>query len=106
MIGQRVTGESHGAARIEVAATPIGRVAVLAGDDLQQPEYARLAMFAGAEILLSPCAERRDERARARHLSRGARAWENHAMVAAARARPPRSTIAARRTPLSSDAVS
>ncbi len=79
---------ARGAAKIEVADTPFGRLAVLVDDDLLHPEYARIATFAGAEVLLNPCAERRDERSEARHLSRGARAWENHAAVVVSSAGP------------------
>ncbi len=78
---QYAIGESRGAATVQVADTPLGRLAVLVDDDLLHPEYARLATFAGAEMLLNPCAERRDARSEARQLSRGARAWENHAFV-------------------------
>ncbi|MCC6171199.1 MAG: hypothetical protein IT481_04125, partial [Gammaproteobacteria bacterium] len=81
---QPAIGEGRGAAQVEVLDTPHGRLAVLVGDDALQPEYARLAMFGGAELLLLPCAERLDERSIARRLSRGARAWENHAVVVAA----------------------
>ncbi|MCU0757729.1 MAG: hypothetical protein MUF07_00820 [Steroidobacteraceae bacterium] len=77
-------GEARGAPAVPVLETADGWLAVLVGDDAQQPEYARLAMFAGAELILNPCAERLDERSEARRLSRGARAWENHAVVVAA----------------------
>jgi predicted amidohydrolase len=73
---------SEGATRVETFDSEHGCIAVLVGGDLLHPEYARLAMFAGAEILLNPCAERADERAAARQFSRAARAWENHVVVA------------------------
>ncbi|MEY4357618.1 MAG: hypothetical protein RL469_944, partial [Pseudomonadota bacterium] len=41
------------------------------------------ALFAGAEIILNPTDERSDDRSTARHYARGARAWENLAVVAA-----------------------
>jgi predicted amidohydrolase len=82
----------QGPARVAVADTPCGRLAVLVDGDVLHPEYARLAMFAGAEILLNPCRERRDERSEARHLSRGARAWENHACVVVSSAAAPHGT--------------
>jgi predicted amidohydrolase len=74
--------ETDGAGSVAVLDTRCGRLAVLVDGDLLHPEYARLAMFAGAELLLNPCAERADERAGARALSRGSRAWENHVAVA------------------------
>lgn len=77
-------GASEGEARMAVVDFTRGRLAVLVDDDLLHPEYARLALFAGAELLLNPCAERLDERSEARQLSRGARAWENHAAVLSA----------------------
>jgi predicted amidohydrolase len=73
---------SDGGTHIETFDSAHGRIAVLIGGDLLHPEYARLAMFAGAEILLNPCAERADERAAARQFSRAARAWENHVVIA------------------------
>ena len=89
VLSQPEIGEAHGAARLATLATPYGQLALLVGDDAQHPEYARLAMFAGAEILLNPCAERLHERTEARRLARGARAWENHAVLAAASLAPP-----------------
>jgi predicted amidohydrolase len=89
-LAQRSIGAGHGAAEVAVADTGGGRVAVLVEDDLLHPEYARLALFAGAELLLNPCHERRDDRSPARHLSRGARAWENHACIVVASAGAPR----------------
>lgn len=66
---------------VAVIDTECGTLACLPGPDLLHAEYARLAVFKGAEILLNPTAERLDERSAARHLSRGARAWENHAAI-------------------------
>jgi predicted amidohydrolase len=81
VLEQRSIGDGLGSATVPVASTPHGRIACLPGDDLLHPEYARLAMFGGAEIIANPCAEFLDERSQARHFSRGARAWENHAAV-------------------------
>jgi len=81
---QASIGAGRGAAQVTVAESPIGQLAVLVDDDLLHAEYARLALFAGAEVLLNPCSERMDERSEGRQLSRGARAWENHAAVLAA----------------------
>ena len=88
-LSQSSIDAGSGAARIGVADTPCGRLALLVDGDLLHPEYARLALFSGAEILLNPCSERRDERSEARHLSRGARAWENHACVVVSSAAAP-----------------
>ena len=82
-IVQTAIGGSRGAAALAVVDTACGRLALLVGDELLHPEYARLALFAGAEIILNPCSDASDERTEARHLSRGARAWENHAVVVA-----------------------
>ncbi|MFM8518534.1 MAG: nitrilase-related carbon-nitrogen hydrolase [Nevskiaceae bacterium] len=70
-----------------------GTLACLPGADLLHAEYARLAMFSGAEILLAPMTEKLDERSTARHLSRGARAWENHAAVVTVYLEPARHEI-------------
>ncbi len=74
------------AAHVRICETPYGVLACLPGDDPWFPEYARLAVFHGAEILLNPCAEQRDQQSEARQLSRSARAWENHAVLACASA--------------------
>lgn len=79
---QAAIGGGQGAAKVEVVETPAGLLACLPDVDILHPEYARLALFSGAEILLNPCRERADERSAARHFSRGARAWENFAYVA------------------------
>lgn len=77
-----ITGDSR-PADLAVLDTNYGRIAVLIGEDAGYAEYARLAMFKGAEILLNPTAEIADQRTEARHLLRGARAWENLAILAA-----------------------
>jgi predicted amidohydrolase len=69
---------------VSVSDTALGRIAVLVGEDVEFAEYARLAMFKGAEIILNPTAEIADQRTQARHYQRGARAWENHVVLAAA----------------------
>ncbi len=80
-----VTNESR-KPEVAVLDTPVGVLACLPGDDPWFPEYVRLAMFRGAEIILNPCAERLDQQSSARRLARGTRSWENHAIVAAASA--------------------
>lgn len=81
---QAPLADQPGAARVEVLSTPVGEFACLVGDDPLQPEYARLALFRGAEYLFNPTAERCDHRSAAREFSRGARAWENHLVLASA----------------------
>jgi predicted amidohydrolase len=76
--------EGRGAAEMSVVRTPHSDIACLVGEDAHYAEYARLAVFKGAEILLNPTAETADERSAARHLLRGARAWECHAALASA----------------------
>ena len=90
-IWQPSLAESKGArAEVTVIESAHGTLACLPGADLLHAEYARLALFAGAEILLAPTAESLDERSAARQLSRGARAWENHAAVATVNLEPAR----------------
>jgi predicted amidohydrolase len=82
VVQQPSLSEAEAAATVHVHDTGTARLAVLVDGDLLHPEYARLAMFGGAEIILNPCAERSDERFEARKMSRAARAWENHLAVA------------------------
>ncbi len=72
--------------RVRVLRTPLGTLACLPGDDPLFAEYVRLAMFAGAEIVLNPCTERLDAQHAARQLSRGARCWESSLFLVAASA--------------------
>jgi len=74
----------RGEARVAVADTPHGRIACLPDEDVLQAEYVRLAMFAGAELVLNPCIERSDSRSEGRSCSRGSRAWENVVALASA----------------------
>lgn len=76
--------EGDGEARVKVVDTAMGTIACLPGEDILFAEYARLAMFAGAEIILNPATEPSDHLSESRFFSRGARAWENHAVVAGA----------------------
>jgi predicted amidohydrolase len=78
-----ITGDTR-PAELGVIDTAYGRIACLVGEDAGYAEYARLAMFKGAEILLNPTAEIADQRTEARHCLRGSRAWENLAVLAAA----------------------
>ena len=70
------------ATEVAVLESSAGKIACLPGADILHPEYVRLALFAGAEIILNPTDERSDDRSHARHYARGARAWENIAVVA------------------------
>ena len=74
--------DGQGAADVVVLETPFASIACLPEADVLHAEYVRLALFRGAEIILNPAAECSDERSGARHLARGARAWENFAFVA------------------------
>jgi predicted amidohydrolase len=78
---QRSISAGEGQASVETFDVGGARVALLVDGDALHPEYARLALFAGAEIIVNPCAEQADERFSIRVLSRAARAWENHAAV-------------------------
>jgi len=78
---QRSISAGEGPGSIEVFDAGGARVALLVDGDALHPEYARLALFSGAEIIVNPCAERADERSAIRALSRAARAWENHAAI-------------------------
>lgn len=77
---------SDGPASVAVLRTPLGTLACLPGDDPLHAEYVRLAMFAGAELVLNPCTERLDAQHAARQLSRGARCWESALYLVAASA--------------------
>ncbi|MEQ8734891.1 MAG: nitrilase-related carbon-nitrogen hydrolase [Rhodospirillaceae bacterium] len=68
------------------AATPIGQVGILPGEDILFPHYARSLVWQGAEIILNPTAELGDDLFEARQLARAARAFENAAFVAASSA--------------------
>ena len=68
------------------ADTPLGRVAVLPGEDILFHHYARAYAFKGAEILVNPCREKADHLVESRKRSRTARAYENLAYVVCAAA--------------------
>ena len=79
---QNSIAEGDGPGAVSVVDISVAKIACLPGADALHPEYTRLAMFAGAEILLNPTEECLDDRSAARHFARGARAWENLAIVA------------------------
>lgn len=64
-------------ASTHVVATRYGRLTCLPAGDGLLPEIARMAAFAGAEILLLPVAHPVDEFAAGRRCAHSARAWEN-----------------------------
>jgi predicted amidohydrolase len=72
--------------RPAVAATPLGQVGLLCGEDILYPQVARALVTAGAEIILNPSRERRDQHFEARMTARQARAYENICYVATASA--------------------
>lgn len=65
-----------------VCSTPLGKVAVMPGEDVLSPHFVRAAVFAGAELILNPAVETRDSLLEARRVARVARAWENTCVVA------------------------
>jgi len=69
-----------------VAKTPLGQLGVLCGEDMLYPQIVRALVTAGAEIILNPSRERRDQHFEARMTARQARAYENIAYVATASA--------------------
>jgi len=65
----------------KVADTAIGKLGLLIGEDILSPHLTRMTSFAGAEILLNPASERQDTFFEVRQTARGARAYENIAVV-------------------------
>jgi predicted amidohydrolase len=72
--------------RPQVAHTPLGQVGVMCGEDPLYPQAFRALVMAGAEIVLNPARERRDQHFEARMTARQARAYENICYVAVASA--------------------
>jgi predicted amidohydrolase len=68
------------------ARTPLGQIGILCGEDILYPQVVRALVTAGAEILLNPARERRDQNFDARMAARQARAYENICYVAVASA--------------------
>lgn len=68
------------------AHTPLGQIGVLCGEDILYPQVVRALVMAGAEIILNPARERRDQHFEARMIARQARAYENICYVAVASA--------------------
>jgi predicted amidohydrolase len=67
-----------------VATTPLGQIGVMCGEDVLYPQAFRGLVTTGAEIVLNPSRERRDQNFDARMLARQARAYENLAYVGVA----------------------
>ncbi len=66
------------------APTSAGRVGVLCGEDVLSPHLVRALVVNGAELILNPACELRDELTDMRQQARAARAYENLALVATA----------------------
>ncbi len=66
----------------DAAATPVGKVALILGEDILSPHMVRACAFAGAEIVLNPTRERSDAYTEVRQAARAARAYENIMYVA------------------------
>lgn len=66
------------------AATSIGQVGILPGEDILFPHLARAVTWSGAEVILNPVAEVSDHLFEGRATARVARAWENTTFVAVA----------------------
>ncbi len=69
-----------------IARTPLGQIGVLCGEDILYPQVVRALVTAGAEIILNPARERRDQHFEARMTARQSRAYENICYVAVASA--------------------
>ncbi len=82
------TGFSDEATRLtesrtfEVGTTPLGKVAMLLGEDILSPHLARACAINGAEIILNPTRERSDSYVEIKRTARAARAYENIMYVA------------------------
>lgn len=70
----------------KVANTPLGQIGVMCGEDILYPQAVRGLVTTGAEIILNPARERRDQNFEARMTARQSRAYENVAYVAVASA--------------------
>lgn len=71
-------------APFEIARLPMGRCAVLVGEDATAPHLVRSAMWRGAEVILNPSREFMDGQLPIRQQARMARAYENHLYVVTA----------------------
>jgi predicted amidohydrolase len=78
------TSEMGKRGEAKVLDTPLGRVALLINEDALFSHYARLLVYAGAEIMLNPAREKRDAMFESRQRARATRAYENSCYVAVA----------------------
>ncbi len=85
-IGPDATSALGAPGQFEAAATSLGQVGILPGEDILFPHYARALTWAGAEIILNPVREVGDHMLAGRKNARVARAWENTSYVAVASA--------------------
>ena len=69
-----------------VAATEIGVLAAIAGDEILHPEVARAFLMRGAEVFVHPTAQANDQTAASHDVCAAARAVENMAYVVSANA--------------------
>lgn len=76
------TSDCFTPARFAGALTPLGKAALLPGEDIFAPHLVRAAMLSGAEIILNPALERADGHWPQRQQARAAKAYENHLVVA------------------------
>jgi predicted amidohydrolase len=83
-IGPDATSDLGVPASFQVAATSVGQVGILSGEDILFAHYARALTWAGAEIILNPTVEISDHLIEGRATARVARAWENTVYVASA----------------------
>jgi len=83
-IGLDDTSAPRHPTRFPVAATELGQIGILPGEDILFPHFARTLTWSGAEIILNPVREVCDHLFEARHNARIARAWENTSYVATA----------------------
>lgn len=82
--GEDATAATGQPAEFRTAATSIGQVGILPGEDILFAHLARSITWAGAEIILNPVAEVGDHLFQSRRNARRARAWENTSFVAVA----------------------
>ena len=82
--GQDATAAAGQPGEFPIAATSLGQVGVLPGEDILFSHYARALTWSGAEIILNPVAEIGDHLFQSRRNARRARAWENTSYVAVA----------------------
>jgi predicted amidohydrolase len=78
------TSELGRKAEPAILETPLGRIGMLINEDALFSHYARLLVYAGAEIMLNPAREKRDAMFESRQRARATRAYENSCYFAVA----------------------